>query len=68
MKQIDIQEYMCTKPFWHGYGKYGIGHFAAGETKCRRCEVYFRPEFKGNLCPICHNKLSRHRRYIRNHV
>ena len=67
MKQIQIEEYICKPPISHGYARRGCGHFAAGESKCRKCEIYLKVEYKSNLCPICHNRISRHRRYAGHH-
>ena len=54
MKQEEISNLMC-KQKWHPYP---ISHFAVGESKCRHCDIFWTADWTGNLCPICHWKLS----------
>ncbi len=60
MKQIEILEVQCKLPKhgWHVWNNTLISHFAAGEGKCRHCDVYYNKDFQSNICPTCHKKLS----------
>ena len=62
MKQIDIQKHICTASRWHEYPK---SHFQIGETKCRKCDIYYKTTYKSNLCAICHSMLA-HKSKTRN--
>ena len=57
-----IQEMICREGYTHnGIHKH---HFEAGESKCRRCNIFYKLLWIESWCPNCGDKLahsSRHR-------